>query len=324
MKYLQHEDLPKGLPDMTKRRVVKRCRHFEWSNGELYRTMLGGVKRIVPPPEERMALVRAMHERCGHQGVNRTYCLLGYGYWWCGMKADVRDFVGACKVCDRVSRTSFNATQPTLQPLPIKGMFYRWGVDLAGPFQATDRGYTYVLVAIEHFSKHIEVEPIFCKEAHETAFAFSKAVIGRFGACAEVLTDQGNEWRGEFEELLKKCKIHHRTTSAGRPQSDGLAERAVQTVKRALAKMAEESKSGRKWDEHLPWILLGYRCSKQESTGLAPYTLLYAQEPTIPPAIKEKLEDPIDFTKETATRMLQQRAKLELRSTVPWQAATSL
>ncbi len=43
--------------------------------------------------------------------------------------------------------------------LPTKGLFYRWGVDLAGPLVEIPEGYKYCMVTIELFSKHIEVTP---------------------------------------------------------------------------------------------------------------------------------------------------------------------
>ena len=64
----------------------------------------------------------------------------------------VAQVLSKCKFCDRV-RSSFNAQVPELRPLPICGLFYRWGVDLCGPFPETPRGNKYVMVAIEHYSK---------------------------------------------------------------------------------------------------------------------------------------------------------------------------
>ena len=90
-------------------------------------------------------------------------------------------------------------------------------------------------------------------------------IIARFGAPAEVLTDRGAEWDEDFAMLLQQCFIDHRRTSAGRPQTDGLAERAVQTLKRALRRMCEQHNDG-SWEKHLPWITLGYRCSRQASS----------------------------------------------------------
>jgi hypothetical protein len=55
-----------------------------------------------------------------------------------------------------------------------------------------------------------------------------------FGVPAEVLTDQGEEFEGEFAELLGSLLIDHQITSWNHPQTDGLAERMVQTIKAAL------------------------------------------------------------------------------------------
>ena len=65
---------------------------------------------------------------------------------------------------------------------------------------------------------------------------FLDRVLARFGAPAEVLTDQGREFLGVFEELCTKALIDHRTTSRDHPNVDGLAERVVQTTKHGLKK----------------------------------------------------------------------------------------
>jgi hypothetical protein len=150
------------------------------------------------------------------------------------MFAQVRKEVSSCTVCDRV-KANFEVKDPALKPLPIMGMFYRWGVDLCKmPFKSAS-GNIYVVVMIEHFSKWIELVPIPEKTSHHTAAAL-RGVLCKYGAPAEVLTDQGEEFQGEFAELLTKLLIDHRLTSRDHPQSDGLAERMVQTVKEALRK----------------------------------------------------------------------------------------
>ena len=128
------------------------------------------------------------------------------------------------------------------------------------------------------------------------AYAFMHNVLARFGSCAEVITDNGEEFSAEFDALLKECLIDHRHTSASHPPANGLAERAVQSVKRALRKMTSDpARAAEHWDEQIPWILLGYRASIQESTKHSPMQLLYARNPVIPPATVEKLAEPIDF-----------------------------
>jgi hypothetical protein len=117
--------------------------------------------------------------------------------------------------------------------------------------------------------------------------------------------------------LLEQCFIDHRTTSANNPQADGLAERCVQTMKAAIAKYCEISRDITDWDTHMHWAALGYRCSPQAASGVSPYQMLYGVPPTIPPAIKQRINDPIDtFFHEQAAEYVLQRAELLQRHCV--------
>ncbi len=299
-----------------KRRVVKRAKHYRWTAGELRRVMFDGTYRKVPPPGEREELIRATHEQCGHFGRRRTCHLLSTSFWWKGMTADVAECVRNCAACDRVKAT-FNVRHAHLHPLPIQGLMYRWGVDLMGPLHKTARGNAYVMIMIEHFSKWVEVAPLPCKESQHTAHAILDRVISRFGAPAEVLTDRGTEFEGAFQDLMHQCMIDHRTTSASHPQADGLAERAVQTMKRALRKLSVAKGNVANWDVDMHWIAMGYRCSVQEATGYSPYALVYGVPPVVPPAVREKLDPPLKLDDvEAAAEALRQRAVTMKRTCV--------
>ena len=139
-------------------------------------------------PADRLALVQQLHDTHGHFGIKRTRYMLLTNYWWWGIDKDVKKVLAQCEVCSRVN-SSFNVTQPELQPLPIEGLFYRWGVDLAGPFPPSTLGNVYVMIMIEYFSKQIEVVALPDKQSRHTAAAFLAAVVARYGACAEVVTD---------------------------------------------------------------------------------------------------------------------------------------
>ena len=87
---------------------------------------------------------------------------------------------------------------------------------------------------------------------------FHQYVLCGYGAPAEVLTDQGTEFRGEFQEMLDEALIDHRRTSRDHPQANGLAERMVQTLIVTLQKACLIGKvSG--WEERLAAITMGYR-----------------------------------------------------------------
>ena len=287
LQFLATKQLPAGLDARGNWRIQKRARHFQLNGTELIRVMADGTRLIVPPPNQRVQLIKQMHEQAGHFGVKRTKNLLQSSYWWVGMERDVVRTLATCDVCSQI-RANFSVANDQLHPLPIRGMFFRWGVDLCGPFITSDRGNAYIMVCIEHFSKNIEVIPIPNKTAETTAYAFLSHVIGRYGGCAEVVTDRGTEFEGKFHQVLEECMITHRTTSANHPQANGLAERCVQTIKSALAKHCAQRGAVADWDWALPRIALGYRASKQAASGLSPYEMMYGCPAIVPPAVADR------------------------------------
>ena len=281
------------------KRVVRRARGYNlqrMANGdmEVRRVMANGSLRTVPKPSHRSDVTKQAHESTGHWGVRRTAHLLLANYWWQGVMRDVTLYVRNCDLCGRANAV-FNSESPTLQPLPICGLFYRWGVDLAGPLKLTNSGNLYVMICVEHYSKTLVLIPLPNKESLTTAAAFQQAVLGHFGACAEVVTDGGMEWQGAFQALLARCFIDHRVTSAYHPAANGLAERCVKVVKKCLRRYVQDDATLKTWDEYLPFISLGYNCSKQTSTGFAPYHILYAREPFVPAAVSSNFDTPLDI-----------------------------
>ena len=124
----------------------------------------------------------------------------------------------------------------------------------------------------------MELIPLPSKSSRDAARGLLECVLSRYGASGEILTDQGREFQGEFSTLVAKHSITHRLASREHPQSDGLAERMVQTMKRALRKCLCDG-GGQEWDELLPYIAMGYRMSKQKSVGYSPYFLMFGRDP---------------------------------------------
>jgi hypothetical protein len=139
--------------------------------------------------------------------VKKTYSLPEPVYVWAGMYAQVRFEVCACAASDWV-KASFEVRDTVLKPLPIMGLFYRWGVDLCKMLQTSEDRIKYVVATIEHFTNWVELVPIPEKASFYTAAAL-KGLLTRFGAPTEVLTDQGENIQGEFAALLQKLSIDH-------------------------------------------------------------------------------------------------------------------
>ena len=303
--FIQTGVLPEDLG--SQRRIQSRAATYSFYKGRLIHHFPDGTQKVVPDVPERLPLIRNLHRRCGHYGQKRTLSLLSHMYWWPGMSLDVKEAVRSCEICDVVKSGLVHSEPSKLQSLPIMGMFYRWSLDLAGPLPISKRGNRFVLVMIEHFSKWIELVVLPRKESSLVADAFLQRVLTLYGAPAEVLTDQGTEFAGQFQSLCDVALIDHRRTSRDHPQADGLAERMVQTVKFSLRKYALEiSKS--KWDDQVPWIAMGYRFSAHASLGgLSPYELLFGRKPPLPGSAIVAHDEQLS---ETAVRdMILQRAE---------------
>jgi hypothetical protein len=148
---------------------------------------------------------------------------------------------------------------------------------------------------IEYFSKWVELVALPNKSSHNTSQAFLQQVLSKFGACAECLTNQGSEFRGEFQDLLDHALIDHCWTSKDHPQVDGLAKRMVRTCKKGLQKICL-TKNKKDWDLALPYIAMGYRMSKHASLSrFSPYFLLFGRHPIPPFSIAIQMDQVVDL-----------------------------
>ncbi|GLC33906.1 hypothetical protein PLESTF_000189600 [Pleodorina starrii] len=321
--HLQGAPAGVGTDGRPERRVLRRAALYRWTGDQLLRACSDGSTRVCPPPDAREAIVRQVHA-VAHLGIRRTLALVQLGHWWHGMRKTVQRVVRSCKLCDMTN--SGGVARPIqLQPLAIRGMFYRWGVDLAGPLPPTAPfGYTYVMVCIEHFTKHAEFVALRSKQPDETSRGLLE-LVARFSAPAEVVTDRGGEFQGAFAALLRQCFVDHRLTSAGHPQADGAAERLVQVVKAALRKHCKDTGRTDDWDLQLPWLALAYRCSPQASTRYSPYELMFGVPPVVPPAVRERMAEPLGLAGPVGAyaAALQERAAL-LQRHAPIAAANLL
>jgi hypothetical protein len=107
------------------------------------------------------------------------------GFYWPTAVADATRIVRSCRGCQFYARQTHLAAQ-TLQTIPITWLFALWGLDLVGPLQKALGGFTHLLVAIDKFSKRIEVRPL-TSIGSEQAVAFFTNIIYRFGILNSII-----------------------------------------------------------------------------------------------------------------------------------------
>ena len=328
--FLQQQTLPHN--NVAAARVRKRALLFRWFNNRLFKVVhnkdSGNPEyRIVPEPKDREHLVMTMHKDLGHVGEKRTIAAMAQIYWWYGMTLDVRRLVSTCSFCDRV-HASPPAEQQEMQTESHHdyGLFYRWGLDYVGELPPSAQGNKYALIFIDYYSKWIEAFPVPTADAITTVRIVLLNLIARYGTPAEIICDNGAPFLKEFVQFCKARHIRQRFITPGLPRSNGLAERAVQTVKHALQKHAAEQHSASTWDaEGLASILLGYRVTPQASTGLSPAQILFAQNPAINADHYASKQPPIDYLNDNASQIAEQLlARAHIAEHYGAQVATNL
>jgi hypothetical protein len=320
LNYLKHNLLNEYLP-WERERVLQRSKNYVFKDDKLYFVDRGrNHLREVPKPGERIILVKKAHEECGHFGVRKTYSMLVNTYFWNNMYEDVKQHGRNCTACNRLRAAFAKDTPMTLNPLPILGMNFRWHCDLAGPFNVNledvgqeEQDKAYIFVAVEAFSKWIEVKIIPNKTSECTSEAFEELVLSRYGSPAQVVTDRGDEWKGLFSQLLYDHFIDHAITRGYHPQSNGACEKIVGILKLALRKtlLTQDIKE---WRKTVLSVAMGYRMSRQSSTGFSPYLMMLGRNPLIPSGFQNVADIPIDWNDENAAEQsLLQRAELYQR-----------
>ncbi|XP_014757824.1 uncharacterized protein K02A2.6-like [Brachypodium distachyon] len=117
---------------------------------------------------------------------------------------DAADIVTRC-VAYQMFATKPHAPASELKTISLAWLFAQWGLDFVGPLQRSkEGGHTFLLVAIDKFTKWIEAMPI-TNATGTTAVAFIRSIIFRFGVPHSIITDNGsNFFSNEFQDLCKR------------------------------------------------------------------------------------------------------------------------
>jgi transposase InsO family protein len=283
--FLQHKVLPASSIDS--KRVMRRAKAYRFFNNRLFKVIEKQGEplsyRSVPKPDARDRIILESHQDLGHLGKKRSISALSPTYWWYGMTVDIKRIISGCKQCQRVKASGGHEQCDMQTESPeVYGLFHRWGLDHIVELPTSANGFKYALVCIDYYSKWIEVIPVKDLTAETTVQAFLMHVIARFGTPAEIITDNGTAFKNEFSNFCRRRLIHQRFITEDVPRSNGLAERAVQTVKNALRKFAALKHHALDWDTSgLPAILTRYRMTPQAASKHSPARIVFALDPIL-------------------------------------------
>ncbi|CAI2348977.1 unnamed protein product [Caenorhabditis sp. 36 PRJEB53466] len=202
--------------------------------------------RVVVPERLRQRVLGALHK--AHPGIVRMKALARSFVFWPGIDKDIEQIVQSCDNCAAAAKN------------PIKNVLYSWPkssapwtrvhADYAGPIDGI-----YYLVVVDSFSKWPEVMATKSITSTATIMPFGR-IFAQFGNPETLVTDNGTQFSAQlFQSFCEERGINHLFSPPYHPQSNGQAERFVDTFKRTMKKLQGESEG----DDALNVFLQIYR-----------------------------------------------------------------
>jgi hypothetical protein len=153
-----------------------------------------------------------------------------------------------------------------------------------GPLKAAQGGYTHIFVAINKFTKWIEVKPVSCMSAAKAA-EFIEEITHRFGVPNRIITDLGSSFSGsKFWDFCQDSYISVYYTSVAHPQCNNQVEHANSLILQGLkARIFDPiEKYSSKWIQELPRVVWRLCTPRSRATGYFPFFMVYGSETILP------------------------------------------
>ena len=146
-------------------------------------------------------------------------------------------------------------------------------MDLLSPFPPAKGQRKFIIIAIDYFSKYVEVEPLSTITDKQVCQFLWRIIITRYAILRVIITDNGRQFisRGTIE-YYDKFNIQIRYISVSRPQMNRQVESANKEVLNGIKKKIKGAKDT--WDEELSGILWESRTTVKDATSYTPFSLV--------------------------------------------------
>ncbi|XP_026288983.1 uncharacterized protein K02A2.6-like [Frankliniella occidentalis] len=225
--------------------------------------------RVVIPTVLREQVKYLLHSE--HLGESKIKMLARSHVYWPDIDKDIEDFVKKCSVCRvlDVQKKPMPVIPWTWSTAPWKRIF----VDFA-----KKDGVTF-MITVDHHSKYPFVE-IMQSTTATAVIGYLKILFAQFGFPCELVADNGPPFdAAAFKEFLKN---HHTTlkhSPVGHPQSNGEAEKMVQTFKKTLLKqLLDPETAHRTLQDQVSSFLYSYRNTPHVLTKCPPSELFLKRQ----------------------------------------------
>ncbi|KFD53316.1 hypothetical protein M513_05797 [Trichuris suis] len=215
--------------------------------------------RVVIPSQLRQEMLRMLHR--SHQGVVATKAIARSYMWWPSMASAIENMISHCSTCQSVRHL------PPREPIhpwldEEVDPWSRLHIDFAGPFRGR-----YLFVAMDSASKWPEAKVV-SNISTSAAIRCLREIFATHGLPRILVSDNGPAFvSAPFRAFLRRCGVKHLYTPPYHPNSNGQAERTIQTLKQALRKLLSYNID---FDCCLANALFAIRTTPSRVTGRSP------------------------------------------------------
>ena len=204
--------------------------------------------------QSRLTIIIQEHVK-NHWAVQRTYDTLKNKYIWEGMKSQIEEYIKQCNTCAQHIR-HYSPCVPGVVIDPPKEPFEILNMD------------TYVydgnihLIIIDELSRYVWIKP---NVQMTRVYKQIEDFFLQFEAPKKLITDNGKELKNEkMTDICRKFNIQRIPIAAQHPESNGICERAIETIKMQL-------------DKDIPMLnaAYNYNHATHNTTKRTPIGLLY-------------------------------------------------
>jgi len=241
-------------------------------------------ERAVIPRSLRPKVLKFLH--LNHFGASKMKSLARAYFWWPKLDDDITKLAQACQPCALVNKSP-NMAQVIPWAIPHRP-WSRVHLD----FFEVGRGRSFI-VAADGLSGWIDCEET-SGMTSAVAIKFCRRLFRQQGLCDRLVADNGPGFRAEeFRKFCSSNGVELIFSPPYSPATNGVAERAVQTVKQFLRKTPCVD-----WANRLDSFILGHN-STPRASGVAPAEFNLGRRPL---TVLDKIHPAAEWTRKQAER----------------------
>lgn len=250
---------------------------YELTDGLVYRKDKNDRRLLYVPAEMEENVIRMIHERIGHQSVDKCRDKIRENYWFPQMRQKVERFIRNCIRCIMHS-APVRVSERNLYSIPKKPVpFDTIHLDHFGPLPSLISKRKHILVVIDAFTKYVKLYPTNSTSTREVTASLDK-YFSYYSRPRRVIIDRGSCFTSdELSQYLSQRNIKQVKVAVASPQANGQVERVNRVIKSMLGKLSEPMNHG-DWSNQLLRVEYAINNTTHSTTGQTPSMLMFGVE----------------------------------------------